>query len=337
MFVGHELTVGLANDDVLREARNLTRQYRSFQSDRFMQNCIMFEWDDLRCLLAVHRHGTYMAAGQALGVNPTTVGRRLASLQEALGATVITRSGRGYVLSDAGLRLLVHAEEMERAALALERTVGGEDGRLEGRVRIGATEMIATRFIAPQLHHFAEAYPHIDVELIAGNDNLDLDRREADIALRLVRPTGDHLVIRRLLQVDLALYAGDRYVKRRGMPSLDGGTDWSAHEVIAFAQTRAFRRENDWLEACAPGARVAFRTNSASTLFAAAVSGVGVALLPRLAADVHPYLNELGPAEGLQPREIWMLIHRDLRHAARIRAVVDFLAEAFRVTTGATH
>lgn len=290
---------------------------------------VMFEWDDLRCLLAVQRHGTLAAAGAALGLNPTTVGRRVASLQEDLGATLLERQGRGYVLNDAGQRLLVHAQQMEQAAHALSRAVGGEDQRLAGTVRVSTTEMLATRFIAPYLHRFARAYPHIDLEVVTSPGNANLERQEADVALRLTRPKGDHLAIRRLLSVDLGLYAGKRYLERVGTPP-GLGASFAGHDLLGFSLVRGFRRENAWLDAHLPGARIALRASSVSAVFAAAVGGMGIALLPRIVADPEPWLVEVAPAEGLEQREVWQVVHRDLRHAARIRAVLDFLAEVLQ-------
>lgn len=290
---------------------------------------LMFEWNDLRCLLAVHRHGTLSAAGAALRVNPTTVGRRVTALQEDLGATLFERQGRSYVLNDAGRRLLAHATQMEDAAYALSRAVSGEDQRLAGTVRISMTEMLATRFIAPYLYRFSQAYPEIDLEVVTSAGNANLEKREADVALRLTRPEGEHLAIRRLLQVDLGLYAGKRYLQRAGSPPAPGDS-FAGHEMLGFTRVRGFRRENDWLDQHLPDARVALRASSVSSVFAAAVGGMGIALLPRIVADPEPWLVEVAPAQGLEQREVWQVVHRDLRHAARIRAVLDFLAEVLK-------
>ncbi len=286
----------------------------------------MFEWDDLRCLLAVHRTGSFAAASASLGVNPTTVSRRMATLQEALGATLLSRKGRHFVLTEAGLRLLEHAERMEESALALERSVGGDDQRLSGLVRLSITEMLATRFLAPQLYRFSARYPEIELHVSTSREVADLDRREADVALRLTRPQSQDLVIRRLLNVELGLFVGRRYVDRLGKPPALGAS-FAGHDLLAFARTRAFRRENDWLEAHLPEARVAFRTDSVSSLYAAAVGGMGIALLPWMVASQENHLVPLQVAEGLEPRKVWQLVHKDLQHAARIRVLLDFLAE----------
>lgn len=281
----------------------------------------MFDWDDVRYFLMLQRHGTLAAAGAALKLDPTTVGRRLMKLEEELGARLFDRTPTGYVLTEAGHRLLPRAERIEREALGVEREVAGEDQKLEGLVRLTATEMLTTRFIAPHLRRFRERYPEIQLELQCTNLDVNLARREADIALRLARPTQEDLIIKRLSFIDLGLYASLGYVNRFGLPreSLAG------HHMILFVNTRPFRRENDWLEARMDGARVALRSDSVSAIYSATVAGAGVALLPCLVAD-HDHELVRVPLEGApEPRQIWQAVHKDLRDSARIRVVLDFL------------
>jgi DNA-binding transcriptional LysR family regulator len=283
----------------------------------------MFDWDDVRYFLMLQRHGTLAAAGAALKLDPTTVGRRLIKLEEELGARLFDRTPNGYVLTEAGHRLLPRAERIEREALGVEREVAGEDQKLEGIVRLTATEMLTTRFIAPHLRRFRERYPEIQLELQCTNLDVNLARREADIALRLARPTQEDLIIKRLSFIDLGLYASLGYVNRFGLPreSLAG------HHMILFVNTRPFRRENDWLEARMDGARVALRSDSVSAIYSATVAGAGIALLPCLVAD-HDHELVRVPLEGApEPRQIWQAVHKDLRDSARIRVVLDFLGK----------
>jgi DNA-binding transcriptional LysR family regulator len=283
----------------------------------------MFDWDDVRYFLMLQRHGTLAAAGAALKLDPTTVGRRLTKLEEELGARLFDRTPNGYVLTDAGHRLLPRAERIEREALGVEREVAGEDQKLEGLVRLTATEMLTTRFIAPHLRRFRERYPDIQLELQCTNLDVNLARREADIALRLARPTQEDLIIKRLSFIDLGLYASLGYVNRFGLPQ----ESLAGHHMILFANTRPFRRENDWLEARMDGARVALRSDSVSAIYSATVVGVGIALLPCLVAD-HDHELVRVPLEGApEPRQIWQAVHKDLRDSARIRVVLDFLGK----------
>ena len=284
----------------------------------------MFDWDDVRYFLTLQRHATLAAAGAALTLDPTTVGRRLMKLEDELGARLFDRTPNGYVLTDAGHRLLPRAERIEREALGVERDVAGEDQKLEGVVRLTATEMLTTRFIAPQLRRFRERYPEIQLELQCTNLDVNLARREADIALRLARPTQEDLIIKRLSFIHLGLYASLDYVDRFGLPK----ESLAGHHLILFANTRPFRRENDWIEARMDGARVALRSDSVSATYSATVAGTGIGLLPCLVADHDRHLIRV-PLEGApEPRQIWQAVHKDLRDSARIRAVLDFLGKA---------
>ena len=286
----------------------------------------MFNWDDVRYFLTLHRQATLAAAGTALSLDPTTVGRRLVKLEEGLGARLFDRTPTGYVLTEAGHRLLPRAERIEREALGVERDVAGEDQKLEGIVRLTATEMLTTRFIAPHLRRFRERYPEIQLELHCTNLDVNLARREADIALRLARPTQEDLIIKRLSFIDLGLYASLDYVDRMGLPkgSLAG------HQLIMFANTRPFRRENEWLAARMDGAHIALRSDSVSAIYSATAAGAGIALLPCLVADHDRHLVRVPQDGAPEPRQIWQAVHKDLRDSARIRAVLDFIGKTMR-------
>lgn len=282
----------------------------------------MIDWDDMRLCLAVARARTWAQAGSALALNATTVSRRVSALEERLGTRLFDRTPDGCTPTEAGTRLLARAERMESEMLALSRDLVGEDQRLDGRVRIAATEMIATRFIAPFLAPFRERYPALEVELICTRERVDLARREADISLRLARPDEDQLVIKRLAPVNLGLYASETYLAAHGMPS----EGFAGHLAIFFAELRAFARENTWLEQALADAQVAVRANSVSAVYAACVCGAGIALLPRLVADRDRRLVRISD-HGPEPRWIWQAMHQDLAQSARMRAVSAFLAE----------
>jgi DNA-binding transcriptional LysR family regulator len=285
----------------------------------------MIDWDDIRYFLAVHRHGSLAKAGAALKTNPTTVGRRLTALEERIDARLFERTPGGFVATRAGLELLPHAERIEGEVLAVERGLVGADRRLTGKVRVTATEMIATRFIAPELRTFRETYPEITIELVCTNRSVDLERREADVALRLTRPEQGNLVIRKLSRVRLALYASREYVSERGLPA-SADTELDGHDVLLFADSRAFGIENGWMDRRLGSASIALRADSVSSIYSAAVGGLGVALLPRVVAERDPALVRIETEDEPEPRVIWQMVHRDLQRTPRIRAVLDFLA-----------
>jgi DNA-binding transcriptional LysR family regulator len=286
----------------------------------------MVDWDDLRHFLAIHRGGTLARAASALGINATTVSRRLAALEERVHARLFDRTPEGYALTAAGRDLLYRAERMEAEALALEREVLGADQRLAGSVRVTATEMIGTRFIMPRLPQFRALHPEIAIELECSHRSVSLTRREADIALRLSRPHEENVITRRLAPIPVALYAAPSYLSARGTPA-DAERSLAGHELVLFAATRAFRVENAWFEPRIAGAKVALRSDSVSAIFAAALAGTGIALLPCAAADREPGLTRIETATAPEPRVIWQTVHEDLQKSARVRAVLDFLGE----------
>lgn len=288
----------------------------------------MIDWDDLRHFLAVHRHGTLARAGAVLHINPTTVGRRLTALEERIGSRLFERGPSGWVVTEAGLQLLPRAERIEDEVLAVEREVSGADARLEGTVRVSATEMLATRFIVPYLWRFRDRYPDLTIELICTGDLLDLERREADIALSLARSTRETLIVRKIARSRLGLYASEKYVEKRGLPDRPDRS-LAGHHVLLLADTRAYDLENEWMQRRLEGAKVALRSDSVTALYSATLGGLGIALLPRSVADREPLLRLIETSDAPEPRPIWQMVHRDLQHAPRVRAVLDFLAGLF--------
>lgn len=286
----------------------------------------ILDWDDLRHVLAIHRHGTLARAGAALRMDPTTVGRRLAALEQRASVRLFERSPEGWTATAAGLGLVTRAEQVEGEVLSAELELSGANERLSGTVRLTATEMLATRFIMPHLWRFRERCPELTLDLICSNRPLDLARREADIALRLTRPQQPSIVAKRLGEIELALYAAPSYLARRPAPP-EPDRSLRGHEVILFASSRAFGTENEWLEARLDGGSVALRADSVTAIYAATAGGLGIGLLPRAVADEDPAVVRLTTRSSPEPRVIWQMVHRDLQRAPRIRAVLDFLGE----------
>ena len=286
----------------------------------------MFNWDDVRFFLAVQREGNLARAGTALRMDATTVGRRLQQLEQQLDARLFDRTTRGFVLTSAGHRLLPRAEGIEREVLAVDRDLAGDDHRLEGTVRLTATEMMTTRFIAPYLSKFHARYPRIELDVRCSNRAVDLARREADIALRLARPRQDDIVVKKLFEIHLALYASAEYVDRFGMPD---PSNLQGHRFLAFSDTNAFRRENEWLGEHVDNDQIVFRSDSVSSVMSATQGGLGIALLPCHPADDVPGLVRTPLQGSPQPRIVWQAVHQDLVGVSRIRAVLDWLGRLF--------
>jgi DNA-binding transcriptional LysR family regulator len=284
----------------------------------------MIDWNDLRHFLAVARERTLTRAATRVRLNPTTVGRRLSALEEQIGARLFDRTPEGYVLTEAGRELLPRAERMEAEALALEREVQGADQRQEGIVRVSATEMLATRFIAPRLPAFHREHPNITLDLHCTHRVVSLGRREADIALRLSRPKEENVVTKRLAAIPLRLYASRAYLDTFDMPEKPDQT-LSGHRLVMFADSRSFRLENEWFLSRMEGAEVVMRSDSVSSIYSACVAGLGLAMLPYGVASNDPALVNVPTKTSPEPRVIWQTVHEDLVQNARIRAVLDFL------------
>ncbi len=278
------------------------------------------DWDDLRVFLELARSGSLSAAARALRIGHATVGRRVAALEAALGRSLVTRRAGGYALTPEGEAVRALAEAMDERAMAILRRSGREAG-LAGRLRLTATPALAERFLVPRLGPLRVRHPGLELEVVTDNRTLSLDRREADLAVRLARPRTGDLVARRLATVAFGLFA------RPGAPDA----------LIAYDEAMADLPEAVWLARHGAGRRVAFRSNSAQAQLAAAKAGFGVALLPCWLAAEEPDLSPvraLGPAiapfpEAPPPREAWLVLHRDLKDAPRVRAVAEHIAALF--------
>lgn len=288
----------------------------------------MPDWNDLRYFLAVSREGTLAAAARALKVDATTVGRRLAVLEEELGTRLFDRTPGGFVLTAAGRGIQGTVEGMETAVVAVERRASGEDARLEGVVRVTTTEAFAVHHLLPRFGPFRERHPGIEVQFLTDYGALDLSRREADVAVRLARPQDPRLVARKMGEIAISLYAAEDYLARRGMP--DPATGCAGHDVIGYAGTAAKWPEAKWLSEVAASARVVLRCNSLLSVVAATGAGVGLGLMPCFKGDTEPGLRRLLPPVAALRRDIWLVVHPDLQQNARARAVLDFLAEVLQ-------
>jgi DNA-binding transcriptional LysR family regulator len=286
------------------------------------------EWDDLKHFLAVARTGSLVKAGHSLKSSAATVGRRIAELERRLGARLFDRKQTGYVLTESGEAIRIKAEDVEEAVLAVEREALGRDLRPSGKVRLAASDDIATHLVAPNLPAFQRRFPEIALELVARMDLVNLTRREADVAIRGVRPTNGDFVVRRVGLWPCGLYATKSCVAARGLEP--GDVDFSKVGIITWTEEYAHVRGGPWFAQHARGAEVALASDSARVHFSACKAGLGVAILPCRVADCDPDLICLMPSERVLSVELWEVVHRDLVRTARVRAVMDFLTDLGR-------
>ena len=285
------------------------------------------DWDHLRVVLAVADAGGLSGAARALGLDAATVSRRLDALEAALRCKLFHRTRAGLAPNSAGAKLIEHARRIDGEVRALAFELAPEDRGLGGTVIVTATEAVAAAALAPALPAFQREHPEIALEVVTEIRALDLSRREADIALRLMMPPQRELKVRRLGPVRYALYASPGYLAEHGMPRADGPL--AGHRIIDWPLPYTVIPQVPWLRARAEGARVVLRSNSAMVRRAAAAAGSGIAMLPRLLADGDAALVALKTDEP--PRQdLYLATHRDLAAVPRIRTTLDFLAGAVR-------
>jgi len=290
-------------------------------------------WDLYRSFLAVLRLGSLSAAARELDLTQPTLGRHIQELETSLGQSLFTRSQSGLSPTRAALQLHPHAEAMASAASALLRAASGALDEPEGSVRLTASEIMGVEVLPPILTAFREAHPKIVVELSLSNLNQDLLRRDADIAVRMARPTQTALLARKLGNVPVGLYAHRRYLARHGLPqSLDDLV--AGHALVGFdadaSALRSFRQTG------LPITRdlFAFRSDSDHAQLAALRAGFGIGGCHKRIAARDPGLVAILPEAFSFALEMWLAMHEDLRASRRVRLLYDHLAEALLAYAG---
>jgi DNA-binding transcriptional LysR family regulator len=286
-----------------------------------------FDWSLIRSFLAALDQGSLLGAARVLQMSQPTVGRHVAELESQLGVVLFERTGRGLVPTAMALQLAVAARGMEAGALQLSRTLSGAQTQTSGTVRITASVPVAVVLMPPVLAQLRLALPEIQVELVSSNGVSNLLRREADIAVRMVRPEQASLVARKLGEVSLGAYAHRSYLARRGAPTTPAdllqldliGSD-TDNAILQGFQSRGF-----------PVTRDAFvlRSDDFIVQWQAVRAGLGVGFCADYLARTDPdVLRVLPEVLRIPPLPMWLAVHREIHTSQRIRAVFDFLAEA---------
>jgi DNA-binding transcriptional LysR family regulator len=294
------------------------------------------EMADLPLILALSRERTLAGAAERLDVDLSTVFRRLNALEKRLRVRLFDRSARGYQLTAAGERAAAAAERVETELLALDRDISGRDQQLSGVLRVTASETLSHAVLPRLFAQFHELHPRIQIVLTIDNRVLDLGRREADVALRVRRPTDPALFGRRLTGIAWAFYgsAGDPNLRREG-----GTFNFARHSVIGWDEPSRIV-VGDWLGANVPADRIGYRSNSLVNQLKAVRASVGVALLPCYLADSEEGVRRISGVLPDLASELWIVTHQDLKNTARIRAfftvIGDGIAAARRSFEGQT-
>ena len=284
----------------------------------------MLDWNDLRYFLGVARNGSTLAAAKTLRVSQTTVARRIAALEEALGFPLFEKRQAGYALTPLGKELLAKAEEVELAATGFTDAAAAQSRDLSGVVKITTEEVYAITMLAPILRELHENHPEIVIELDTSQAVRDLGAGEADVSLRSTKgeqPAG--LVGRQLCIDDWALYCSRDYAARHGVPKNLAGL--REHSFIGGGGGNLWIHYQAFLKTLGLEQNVAMHHATSGGLLSGIRSGFGIAVLPCVVADADPDLIRCFPPRRDHERVLWLFTHERVRHTPRVRTVIDFM------------
>jgi DNA-binding transcriptional LysR family regulator len=280
------------------------------------------DWDGLRVFLAVARHGRVSAAARRLGVEHTTVSRRLAALERELGVALFHRTASGYRLTPDGQNAMANAEAMERAALAVGARAREQSGMISGRVRLAMVPELASHWLSLHLVAFRALYPDLDLQVLVGTRQRDLSRGEAELVVQSPRPRQVGLVASRIGRMSLALYASKGLIgdARLWIESAESARNWP---LLAYTAPFQMLQGAKWFQPVFEASRIVLETNSTHSLLAAARVGLGIAVLPRLVARTDDDLVRV--SDDVANHDMWLIAHSEVRRDPKVRATADFL------------
>jgi len=273
-------------------------------------------WDDFRLVRAIADARSLVGAAEALGLNHSTVFRRLGQIEATLGRPLFERSRAGYAPTAAGEEMVALANRMSDGVVEFERRLAGQDERPRGELRVTTTDSMFASLLAPMFASFRAAYPEIRVDVIVSNASLNLSRRDADIAIRATSEPPDTLVGRRVGPMASGIYA------RMGTDLASCDPMGPDALYIGFGPPMEEIESSVWIARNVPAARIVARVNTMHVAAIAAAAGVGLAILPRVVGDSMPELT-LVAARPAMTNALWLLTHADLKGAARVRAFMD--------------
>jgi DNA-binding transcriptional LysR family regulator len=285
------------------------------------------DWDNVRFFLAVYRQHSLRAAARQLGVDQATAGRRLSAFERQLGAKLFVRTPGGYLPTPAAELLVAGAERIEDEARGMLRSAQGLDQQLSGQVRVATGDGLASGFVIPAMARVHELHPDIRIILLTARSFADINRDEADIAIRTQRPTSPGLITRKIGSLSARLYASPQYLSRHGRPRK--GEGFKGHDLIMSFPLLA--SPIIWCGEATEEGRIVVEANSMLSRAEAAARGIGIALLLDGVATTDKRLKPIWP-ERTESIDIWLVVHADVQRTARVRVVVDAIAETFRST-----
>ena len=283
-----------------------------------------FNWQLIPSFLAAHQHGSLLAAARTLGISQPTVGRHVSQLEAQLGTPLFERTGRGLISTPAAVRLADAARAMETGAHTLMRGAHQAQTTLSGTVRISASQPMACCLLPRLLAQLRGEQPGIQIELVVSNTVSDLLRREADVAIRMVRPTQSSLVARRIGQVGVTACAHRNYLVRHGVPQKPA--DLLGHDLVGNDRVQDISRGFAAVGHPVGPEQFALRTDDLMAYWAAVRAGLGIGFVAAYLLRSDPDVAVVLPNLPLPSPPCWLVVHREIRTSRRIRAVFDFLA-----------
>ena len=287
-----------------------------------------FDWGSMESFLAIARAGRLTAAARRLGVDHTTLSRRIKDLEESLRTRLFERSVSGYRLTPQGERFLQTAQEVETLALQAAQDLSGSSTRVAGSVRIGATDGFGTSFLAPRLVAMSAPHPELLVELVTMPRLFNLTKREADLAIGLARPDRGRLYARKLTDYELGLYGSTEYLARHGEPLKP--SDLREHRFAGYIPDLIYAEELDYLPLVSKEIEPRITSSNLVVQFNMTLAHAGLCVLPRFMALRAPTLRHVLADHVRITRSFWLIVHADIRDLARIRYCSEFIVEEVR-------
>ncbi len=290
-----------------------------------------FDWDHMRAFLAAAEHGSLSAAARAVGAQQPTLSRHVSALEAQLGVRLFDRTGEGLRLTDTGADVLVHAQAMQSAADAAALTAAGQSEAIAGVVRITASDIMSMYALPAVLTTLRDAEPAIDVELVSSDRTENLLRREADIAVRMYRPTQNDVITRHVGDISLAIFAATSYLERHGRPQTMA--DLQHHRVIGYDRDDHIIRGFHDAGLTVTREFFPFRCDDQVVCWQMVVAGYGVGFNQRRTGLATPGVEQILHDAPIPTLPVWLTAHAELRTSRRVRRVFDVLARELRRLT----
>lgn len=283
----------------------------------------MHNWDDVRVFLAVSRHKCITDAAKSLGINHTTVSRRISGLEGALKAKLIERVPSGTTLTLSGQSFLLHAERMEKETMQAEHLFHSTDGTVSGKIRLATREAFGAWLVCPQIYLLKRRYPKLEVELISEASNINLINRDADIVVSLHYPSQSRLIVQKLTDYRLGLFASRDYLRENGL--VETVNDLRNHNVICYVDDLINMNEQRYLQSIVDIGRKGFCSTNILAQYAAMACGMGIGIIPVYHASQDPNLVQILPNDVEEIRTYWLSVHPETQNLPNVRAVIQFL------------